>query len=53
MAIRRAVEAKAYVIFKMIYMEKSHLENNHVEDSMKKYHGKNCIKYKFWKGTYL
>jgi len=38
-AVRRAVEAKAYVIFKMVYIEKNHLENNHVENSMKKHHG--------------
>ena len=31
MAIRGAIEAKVYVIFKMVYMEKSHLENNHGE----------------------
>ena len=52
-AVRGAVEAKAYVIFKMVYMKKSRLENNHVEDSMEKHHGENCIKYKYRKGTYL
>ena len=31
MAVRGAVEVIAYVIFKMVYMEKSHLENNHGE----------------------
>jgi len=48
-AIRGAVEAKAYVIFKMVYMEKSHLENNHIENSMKKHHGENVIKYSYIK----
>ena len=28
--VRGAVDAKVYVIFKMVYLEKSHLENNHV-----------------------
>ena len=49
MAVRGAVEAKVYVIFKMVYMEKSHLENNHVENSMKKHHGGNFIKYSYIK----
>ena len=48
-AVRGAVEAKAYVIFKMVYMEKSRLENNHVENSMKKHHGENFIKYSYIK----
>ena len=49
LAIRGAVEAKAYVIFKMVYMEKSRLENNHVENSTKKHHDKNFIKYSYIK----
>ena len=49
MAVRGAVEAKAYVIFKMVYMEKNHLESNHVENSIKKHHGKNFIKYSYMK----
>ena len=48
-SVQGAVEAKAYVIFVMVYMEKSHLENNHVENSMKKHHGKNFIKYSYIK----
>ena len=48
-AVWVAIEAKAYDIFKMVYMEKSHLENNHVENSMKKHHGKNFIKYSYIK----
>ena len=48
-AVWGAVEAKAYVIFKMVYMEKSRLENNHVENSTKKHHGKNFIKYSYIK----
>ena len=47
--VRGTVEAKAYVIFKVVYMEKSRLENNHVENSMKKHHGKNFIKYSYIK----
>ena len=47
--VRGAVEAKAYVIFMMVYMEKSRLENNHVENSMKKHHGENFIKYSYIK----
>jgi len=42
-AIREFVEVKTYVIFKMVYMEKSHLENNHGEINMDKHHGKNFI----------
>ena len=49
MAVRGAVEVKAYVIFKMLYKEKSRLENNHVENSMKKHHGENFIKYSYIK----
>ena len=48
-AVRGAIEAKAYVIFKMVYMEKSRLENNHVENSMKKHHSENFIKYSYIK----
>ena len=44
-----AIEAKAYVILKMVYMEKSRLENNHVENSMKKHHDENFIKYSYIK----
>jgi hypothetical protein len=39
----RAVETKAYVIFKMVYMEKSRLENNHGENNMAKHYGENFI----------
>ena len=49
LSVRGAIEAKAHVIFKMVYMEKSHLENNHVENSMKKHHGENFIKYSYIK----
>jgi hypothetical protein len=49
-AVRGAVEAKAYAIFKMVYMEKNSLENNHVEDSMKKHHDENFKKYSYMKG---
>jgi hypothetical protein len=38
-----AVEAKAYVIFKMVYMEKSRLENNHGENNMEKHYNENFI----------
>ena len=31
-----AVEAKTYVIFKMVYIEKSHLENNHGENNIER-----------------
>jgi hypothetical protein len=44
MAVRGAIEAKAYVIIKMVHMEKNRLENNH---------GENFIKYKYTKGTSL
>ena len=53
MTDRGAVEAKAYVVFKMIFMEKCRLENTHVEDGMEKHRGENCIKYKYKNGTYL
>ena len=49
MSVRGAIEAKAYVIFKMVYMEKSRLENNYIENSMKKRPGKNFIKYSYIK----
>ena len=52
-AIWGAIEVKAYAIFKMVYMEKSHLDNNHVENSMKKHHGENFINIHISKGTYL
>ena len=47
--VQGAIEAKAYAIFKMVYIEKSHLENNHVDNSMKKHHGENFIKYSYIK----
>ena len=34
--VREAVEAKVYVIFKMVYMDKSCLENNHGENNIEK-----------------
>jgi hypothetical protein len=40
--IREAIEAKAYVIFKMVYMEKSHLENNYGENN-EEHHDENFI----------
>ena len=49
LAAQGAIEAKVYVIFKMVYMEKSRLENNHVENSMKKHHGEKFIKYSYIK----
>jgi len=39
--VRGAIEAKAYVIFRMVYMEKSHLEKT----TWRKHHGKNFIEY--------
>jgi hypothetical protein len=36
MTVWGAVEAKVYVIFKMVYMEKSRLENNYEENNMEK-----------------
>jgi hypothetical protein len=42
-AVRGAFEAKTYVIFKMVYIEESCLENNHEENSMEKHLGKNFI----------
>ena len=49
MAVREVIEAKTYVIFKMVYMEKSPLDKNHLENSMKKHHGENFIKYSYIK----
>jgi hypothetical protein len=41
--IRGAVEAKAYIIFKMVYMEKSRLENNYRENNKEEHHDENFI----------
>ena len=36
-----------YVIFKMVYMDKRYLKNNHDEDVVEKRRNENCVKYKY------